>query len=237
MWVSRRKQVRRNRTSKIPPDKVAFPPCLANRRRLALYEYNHCMRRLKLQMQVSLDLFISGTQSGMKWMIWPYTGPWTWDEELKEYFSEVTASNDTILLGWDMADGGYIDHWTSIAGQKDNSQSIFAANVVAAHKYVFSRKQRQSRWENTTTTTEDLATEVLRLKNLPGKDMIAYGGASFANALVRTGLIDEYHFIVNPAILGKGVSIFTKIDDILRLIPVSARVYPCGITVLVYLNK
>jgi len=185
-------------------------------------------------MQVSLDLFIAGKESGMNWMIWPYTGPWTWDEELKKYFTDTTASNDTILLGWDMANGGYIDHWTNIAGQKDNPQSVFAANVVAAHKHVFSRKPRQSRWDNTTTTTENLATEVLRLKELPGKNMIAYGGATFANALVRTGLIDEYHFIVNPAILGKGVSIFNKMDDILRLTPASARVYPCGITVLIY---
>jgi dihydrofolate reductase len=185
-------------------------------------------------MQVSLDLFISGTATGMNWMIWPYTGPWTWDQQLKNYFTEVTASIDTILLGWDMADGGYIDHWTSIASQKDNDQHVFAANVVAAHKHVFSRKKRRSRWDNTTTTTEDLATEVLRLKNLPGRNMIAYGGATFANALVRTGLIDEYHFIVNPAILGKGVSIFTKMNDILLLTPSSARVYPSGITVLVY---
>jgi len=195
------------------------------------------MRKLKLQMQVSLDLLISGTESGMSWMIWPYTGPWTWDEELKKYFTEVTASNDTILLGWDMAEGGYIDHWTDIAKQKENSQSVFAANVVSAHKHIFSRKKRRSRWDNTTTTTEDLATEVLRLKNLPGQDMIAYGGATFGNALVRTGLIDEYHFIINPAILGKGVSIFTKMDDILLLTPVSAKVYPCGITVLVYKQK
>ena len=195
------------------------------------------MRKLKLQMQVSLDLFISSKESGMNWMIWPYTGPWTWDEELKKYFTEVTASNDTILLGWEMADGGYIDHWTEIANQKDNIQSVFATYVVAAHKHVFSRKKRQSRWDNTTTTTEDLATEVLRLKNLPGQDMIAYGGATFANALVRTGLIDEYHFIINPAILGKGVSIFTKMDDILLLTPVSAKVYPCGVTVLVYRQK
>jgi len=195
------------------------------------------MRKLKLQMQVSLDLFISGTESGMNWMIWPYTGPWTWDEELKKYFTEVTASNDTILLGWDMADGGYIDHWTNIANQKDNSQSVFAASVVAAHKHVFSRKKRQSRWDNTTTTTENLATEVLRLKELPGQDMISYGGATFANALARTGLIDEYHFIINPAILGKGISVFTKMDDILPLTPASAKVYPCGITVLIYRRK
>ncbi|MBS1606449.1 MAG: dihydrofolate reductase family protein [Bacteroidetes bacterium] len=195
------------------------------------------MRKLKLQMQVSLDFFISGIESGMNWMIWPYTGSWTWDEELKEYFTEMTASNDTILLGWDMADSGYIDHWTNIANQKDNPQSVFAANVVSAHKYVFSRKKRRSRWNNTTTTTEDLATEILRLKNLPGQDMIAYGGATFANALVRTGLIDEYHFIVNPTVLGKGVSIFTKMDDVLLLKPTSAKVYRCGIIVLVYQKK
>ena len=192
------------------------------------------MRKLKLQMQVSLDLFIAGTESGIKWMLWPYTGPWTWDEELKAYHTGMTASIDTILLGWDMADGGFIDHWSGIAKEKENPQSVFAANVVAAQKLVFSRKKRTPRWANTTTTTADLATEIARLKQEHGKDLIAYGGATFANALVRTGLIDEYHFVVNPAILGEGVSVFTKMDDILLLSPLSARVYPCGITVLVY---
>ncbi len=76
------------------------------------------MRKLTLQMQVSLDLYISGNKEGMNWMIWPYTGKWNWDDALKKYFTEVTASIDTILLGWDMADGGYIDHWANIANEK-----------------------------------------------------------------------------------------------------------------------
>src|SRR6185437_12165753 len=56
------------------------------------------MRKLKLQMQVSLDLYISAKIQGMNWMIWPYTGPWIWDQELRDYFTAETASNDTILL-------------------------------------------------------------------------------------------------------------------------------------------
>lgn len=192
------------------------------------------MRKLTLQMQVSLDLYISGNKDGMNWMIWPYTGKWTWDEGLKKYFTEVTASIDTILLGWDMADGGYIDHWTRIANEKNNEQSVFADYVVKAHKLVFSRKPHNSRWDNTTTTTEDLATAIKKLKEQSGKDLIAYGGGRFASALLATGQIDEYHFIVNPAILGEGVSIFKNMEDMLRLTPVSAQVYQSGTTVLVY---
>jgi dihydrofolate reductase len=220
--------------AKILPNCVVLFLCQKEKTGELYSPKNIFMRKLKLQMQVSLDLYISDVRSGMNWMIWPYNGPWAWDEELRKYHTDMTASYDTILLGWDMADGGFIDHWAGIAKEKDNPQQVFAANATAAHKVVFSRKKRQSRWENATTTTEDLATEIKRLKQQPGKDLIVYGGASFAGAVARTGFIDEYHFVVNPAILGQGVSIFSKIDNILTLSPVSARVYACGITVLVY---
>ncbi len=42
--------------------------------------------------------------------------------------------------------------------------------------------------------------------------MIAYEGATFASSLIAAGLIDEFHFIINPLALGNGIQLFDRID-------------------------
>lgn len=44
----------------------------------------------------------------------------------------------------------------------------------------------------------DLTDEINKMKSQSGKDVIVYGGSSFVSALIRKGLIDEFHFFVNP---------------------------------------
>jgi dihydrofolate reductase len=49
---------------------------------------------------------------------------------------------------------------------------------------------------------------VKALKNQPGKDIIVYGGAQFASALIANDLVDEFHLYINPVAIGDGLSIF-----------------------------
>ncbi|WP_439647424.1 dihydrofolate reductase family protein [Brucepastera parasyntrophica] len=72
----------------------------------------------------------------------------------------------------------------------------------------------------------------MKLKNQVGKDIITYGGASFASALVKYGLIDEYHLFINQAAIGKGQSIFKEISGKLNLKLIQAIHFECGIAVL-----
>jgi dihydrofolate reductase len=44
----------------------------------------------------------------------------------------------------------------------------------------------------------DLADEINALKREPGKDMIAWRGAAFAQSLSRLRLVDEYRLVVQP---------------------------------------
>lgn len=69
---------------------------------------------------------------------------------------------------------------------------------------------------------------------MPGPDVIAWGGASFAAALVARGLIDEYGLAIQPVALGRGQAVFAQPSATLRLELVEARSFPCGVVVHIY---
>ena len=57
------------------------------------------MKKLKLQVQMTVDGFVAGPNGELDWMMWD------WDDELSQYVTELTNSIDTILLGRKMTDG------------------------------------------------------------------------------------------------------------------------------------
>jgi dihydrofolate reductase len=75
--------------------------------------------------------------------------------------------------------------------------------------------------------------EVLLCKGM----LIAYGGATFVSALIKHGLIDEFHLFVNPAAIGNGMAIFKELDSKQNLNLVKAIPFDCGIVVLNYEPK
>ena len=79
----------------------------------------------------------------------------------------------------------------------------------------------------------DLAADVGSLKAEPGKDLVAHGGASFARALVRLGLIDEFRLLVHPVVLGSGLALFDSAGAF-DLTLLDATTFPSGIQGLVY---
>jgi dihydrofolate reductase len=192
------------------------------------------MRKLKLQMQLSIDGFVSAGKPGVRWNVWDFGRDWTWGPDLRRYHIDLTASIDCVLLSGNMAREGFIDHWADMSGRTSNPQSEFARNITGAQKVVFSKTLKASRWENTQIASGDLAEGVNALKAQGGKDMIVYGGASFVSALIKAHLIDEYHLVINPVILGTGVPIFDKIHSLINLSLIDARAYEKGMVVLIY---
>ncbi len=186
------------------------------------------MRKLKLQMQLSLDGFVAGLNQEMDWMTWDM------DNELSVYINSLIETSDTILLGRKMTDG-FVNHWENVVKtQPDSPEFPFANKMVDIPKVVFTNTLDSSHWDNTKLATGELTEEIRKLKMLPGEDMIVYGGADFVSSLVREDLIDEYHLFINPVVIGNGISIFKEVKQNQRLNLVSAKAYSCGITVLVY---
>lgn len=186
------------------------------------------MRKLKLQVQITVDGFVAGPNGELDWMTWNQ------DDKLIEFINALTDSSDTILLGRKMTDG-FVNYWENVVNnQPDSPEYLFARKMVETPKVVFSKTLDESRWNNTRLAKGDLVDEVTRLKNQAGKDLIVYGGAGFVSSLIQVGLIDEFNFFVNPVMINQGMRIFDSLDQRQDLTLEQATAYKCGIVVLTY---
>ena len=194
------------------------------------------MRKLVLQIQMSVDGFIADNNGRSGWMLWNWGEVWGWDKALQQYHIDLSASVDCVVLSRKMAEEGFIRHWKSVA-EANNDQARFAASITAAHKVVFTNTLKQSVWENTVLAKGDLTYEINNLKAQTGRNIIAYGGASFASALVQANLVDEFHLVINPALVGQGLTVFNTIPTIHMLSLIDSKAYPCGVVVTTYAAK
>jgi dihydrofolate reductase len=184
------------------------------------------MRKLKLQMQLSIDGYVAGPNGEMDWM------EWGWGDDIKQYVYDFTNPVDTILIGRKLAEG-FILHWEGLMKNPETADE-FSKKMANTHKVVCTKTLQTSPWENTDLATGDLAAEVKKLKAMEGGDIITYGGAAFASALVNTRLIDEYYLFINPTAIGNGMPIFKQLEDKLKLKLVKAQAFEAGIVALFY---
>lgn len=103
-----------------------------------------------------------------------------------------------------------------------------------ARKTVFSTTLTTADWANTTVRGGDTAQEIARLKNEGTGVILAHGGVSFAQSLVRLDLVDEYRLTVFPYLVGKGRSLFADVAKPGPLELVSATPFGNGVVSLVY---
>jgi len=171
------------------------------------------MRKLILQMQITVDGFVAGPNGEHDWVFIPGKQ----DPAALQFTVDMAASCDTLLTSHKSA-GGFAQHWENIAdNQPDNPWYPFAQHMVNHRKIAFSRTNSTPiPARNMEIENRDLATVVNELKSQPGKDMLTYGGVEFAISLISLNLVDEYYFIINPVAIGSGLTIF-KERKILKL--------------------
>jgi dihydrofolate reductase len=85
--------------------------------------------------------------------------------------------------------------YEEMAGFWPGSDDEYAAPMNAIPKVVFSRTLTKADWPQSTIASGDLADEISALKHQPGQDLIAWGGAAFAQSLSRLRLVDEYRLV------------------------------------------
>lgn len=183
------------------------------------------MRKVKLSMQMTVNGYVGGPNGENDWMTW---NP---DDEFLEFLNSHFDSSDTLLLGRKLADG-FIEHWENVAVSNPNHP--LAKKIVDTPKVVFTKTLDESIWNNTVLAKGNLAEEIADLKEQNGKDIAVIGGARLVSSLIKEGLIDEYHLIVNPTAIGSGMTIFNSLDRIQKFSPIDAKLYPGGKTVLSY---
>jgi len=184
---------------------------------------------------MTIDGFIAGPIGEMDWMVWD------WDDELKKYVADLTEPVDCIVLGRKLAQG-FIPHWANVAANADDPEQAAGKKYTDSHKVVFTKTLDEldiaiKGWSNTVLANGNLVEEINQLKQLKGKDIIAYGGGTFVSALIKHRLIDEFHLFINPTAIGKGMAIFNELDSNQKLKLVKSTSFACGIVVLNYVPK
>lgn len=187
------------------------------------------MRKLKLQVQISVDGYVGGPNGELDWMIMEA------GEDRIKFVNELTDSSDTILLGRKMTPG-FTGYWESI--QPESPEYDFARKMVNYPKVVFSHTLDEVNGKNVRLAKNELDDEIAKLKNQEGKDIIVYGGAEFVSNLIAGGHIDEFNFFINPVLINKGLRIFDLIGERQKLICKGATTFDDGVVVVRYeLNK
>jgi len=186
------------------------------------------MRKLKLQMQISLDGFVAGPNGEEDWVVRGY------DPELWQLINELADTSDTLLLGRKMAEA-FIPHFEGFA--TDHPRYTFAKKMNNLEKYIFSKTLQAPFGPNTFLASGELNEQITELKKRKGKDILVYGGASFVSSLLVGGHIDELYLFLNPVLINQGRGIFGGISEKHSLQLVSAKPYLGGITVLHYAWK
>ncbi len=132
-------------------------------------------------------------------------GGWTmpyWNDDIGKVVSDEFAVVDTLLLGR-VTYQGFAAAWPS---SKDEG----ADQMNNMPKYVVSTTLNKAEWNNSHLIKGNVAHEISKLKQQPGKDISVSGSAKLAQTLMQHDLVDEYVLLVYPVVLGSGKRLFAS---------------------------
>jgi dihydrofolate reductase len=183
-------------------------------------------RKVILSMTMTLDGYIAGNNDEMEFLRIS-------DDLWAEMFKDL-ESVDTFLLGRKMYPG-YSGYWRALLNDSSDSsnEAKFARLADKTQHIVFTRGDFKPDWKNT-KVAHDPAEEIARLRKQDGKDIIAWGGASFARELIRLGLVDEYRISLSPMLIGEGKSLFSDLKKKNELKLIDSRKLSSGVIILRY---
>jgi len=145
-------------------------------------------------------------------------------------FDELAAA-DALLLGR-VTYEGFAAAWP----QMEEQTGEYGAWMNGYPKHVVSTTlQEPLEWNNSSLIAGDIAEEVGRLKQQPGKDILVFGSGKLARTLMEHDLIDEYRLMVIPVVVGKGKRLFGDLGETraMRLADMKP-VGPDGVLILTY---
>lgn len=155
------------------------------------------MRKIMYYVHQSLDGFIEGPNGEFDWA---ELGP-----ELGAYSMGLTERADLFLYGrtvWNMMSS----YWPNAEAMNPDQHAIeFAPVWRRTSKIVLSTTLQSAEWNTRIIRSAD---DLRAIKDEPGKDILLTGSASVAAALTSRGLLDEYHVIVHPVVLGGGKPVY-----------------------------
>lgn len=213
------------------------------------------MRKLVLQMSISADSFVCGPNHETDWLMrtrdksvvdWIEKSLWEGSvhimgsrtfEVMAPYWATSTdqlAEPMNKIPKIVFSKGGFVNK-TSYG---DTTQALKDTTSIDSEKGVntVTISPYASTWANAAVAT-DLVADIIKLKQQEGKHILAHGGASFAQDLVKHGLVDEYRLAIHPVVIGKGIALFASTPHLIDLQLVSSTPFASGIIVNIYTTK
>lgn len=182
------------------------------------------MRKVILNLAVTLDGFIEGPNAEMDWLVK--------DDNIDfgDILNDILSDKDIIFYG-----RVSYDKWGNFQPDTNASQKVKDTYKLmdSKQKYVFSKTIKN---DNTPAIfiNSNIKERVMEIKEQAGKDIWLYGGAKLTTTFLNLDLIDEYRLAVHPIILGKGKPLFHNIEDRHQLILIDTKSYKSGVTLMTY---
>jgi dihydrofolate reductase len=156
-----------------------------------------------------------------------WTGPF-WHDDLGANFMQEMIHCDTFLLGRKT--------WQTHGAAFDPMPvgDPFGDVMNNMHKYVVSTTLKSvAAWRNSTLINKNVVDEIRKLKKQPSKDIYVDGSSVLVHTLAQNDLVDEYHLLVFPIVLGGGKKVFPDgLHTDLKLI--ETKSFPTGVVLMRY---
>ena len=179
------------------------------------------MRKVVASELVSLDGVM---ESPEKWHL-PY-----FNDEMGEAIGAAMAASDAMLFGR-VTYEQFAAFWPSQGGDDQE----FAGYMNNTPKYVVSKTLEEPlEWNNSMLINGDVAEEITKLKQLPGKDISISGSGALVRSLLQGGLLDELRLMVHPIVVGSGKRLFEEGSDQKALELVDSKTFSTGVLYLTY---
>lgn len=179
------------------------------------------MRKLWVKAWITLDGVFDADTMGEWWQN-------TNNPERMDYIMEQYAQGDIYMMGrvtYEMLWPGW-----SQATTGDGPGPL----LNRMQKVVISTTLTDAPWKESTIIRDNVVEEIARLKQQDGKDIIIDGSATLVQSLQGTGLIDEYRFLVEPFIMGRGRRFFEDGTAMQKLRLIESKTLPSGTLALIY---
>jgi dihydrofolate reductase len=151
------------------------------------------------------------------------------NDEMGAEIGQSMASADALLLG-----RRTYEEWASYWPHQSTEGDPFAAFINNTPKYVASTTLKQLDWDGSYLLGDDVAGEVSKLKQEPGKDIIVNGSATLVRSLLADGLIDELRLMIHPVVVGTGARLFENGVPKAALELVDSRAFATGVVSVAY---
>jgi dihydrofolate reductase len=179
------------------------------------------MRKVVASEFVSLDGVV---ESPEKWHF-PY-----FNDQMGDAIGAAMASSDSMLMGRVL-----YEEWAAFWPNQDPDENPVAARMNGVRKYVVSTTLEEPlEWQNSTLIGDNVAEEISRLKEQPGKDISISGSPTLVRSLLEEDLLDELRLMVHPIVVGSGKRLFEDGGDQKALQLVDSKTFSTGVVYLTY---